>query len=157
MRRKDREVTDPLKIKEVISNCQCCRLGLCDEGDVYIVPMSFGFEEQDGHYTLYFHSAAAGRKIDLMKRNPHVGFEMDTSYELHLADTACECGCAFQSVIGSGKVTFLEDKEEKTAALKALMKQTTGREDWAPFQEDMLKVVCVFKLDVEELACKIHL
>ena len=37
------------------------------------------------------------------------------------------------------------------------MKQTTGREDWAPFQEDMLKVVCVFKLDVEELACKIHL
>ena len=45
MRRKDREVTDPVKIREIITACNCCRLGFCDKGRAYIVPMDFGFEE----------------------------------------------------------------------------------------------------------------
>ena len=46
MRRKDREITDPGKIREIIAACDCCRLGFCDGGRAYIVPLDFGFVER---------------------------------------------------------------------------------------------------------------
>ena len=48
MRRADREVTDPVKIREIITSCDCCRLGLCDGERAYVVPLDFGLEERDG-------------------------------------------------------------------------------------------------------------
>ena len=82
MRRKDREITDPAKMEDVVRRCVCCRIGFCDQGEVYIVPLNFGYEKKDGVYTFYFHGAREGRKIDLMQASPRVGFEMDTGYAL---------------------------------------------------------------------------
>ena len=75
MRRNDRAVTDPARIREIIDSCTCCRLGLCDEGRAYIVPLDFGYAEQDGRYTFYFHGAAEGRKIDLIRKNGWAAFD----------------------------------------------------------------------------------
>lgn len=45
MRRTDREITDAEKITQIIQTCHCCRLGFCDNGAVYIVPLNFGYAE----------------------------------------------------------------------------------------------------------------
>lgn len=156
MRRKDREITDEKKIREIIASCKCCRLGFCDEGEVYIVPLNFGYEEREGIYTFYFHGAKEGRKIDLIKKKHYAGFEMDANAEVYGSDTACTYTSRFQSVIGSGRVSFVEDLEEKKAALRAIMRHNTGKEKW-DFQENMLNAVCVFALVAEELSCKEHL
>ena len=156
MRRKDREIKDPAKTKEIITACHCCRIGLCDEGKVYIVPMNFGFIETDGNYTFYFHSAKEGRKLDLIKKTGYAGFEMDTNYHLKEADTACEHTASFQSVIGSGVIEIVEDYTEKKNGLMEIMKKNTRKAGWE-FAEGMVNAVTVFKLTVEELACKEHL
>lgn len=156
MRRKDREITDLNKIEEVISSCHCCRLGFNDEGQVYIVPLNFGYFKEDGKYIFYFHGAKEGRKIDIIKKNPYVGFELDTNYKLQSADIACNYSAAFQSVIGNGIVAFVENMEEKKKGLIAIMKHNTGKSDWN-FNDKMLDTVCVFKLIVNELSCKEHL
>lgn len=156
MRRKDREITNLSKIREIIDGCYCCRLGFCDGGRAYIVPMNFGYEESDGKYTFYFHSAGAGRKIDLIGKNSYAAFEMDRGYKLKESDVACQCSAAFQSVMGGGRVSFVEEMPEKKSALQKIMAHNTGREEWS-FSENMLKTVCVFKLEVEELSCKEHL
>lgn len=156
MRRKDREVTDSNKIEKVISSCHCCRLGFNDEGQVYIVPLNFGYVKEEGKYFFYFHGAKEGRKIDIIKKNPYVGFELDTNYKLQSADIACGYSAAFQSIIGNGTVTFVENTEEKKKGLIAIMKHSTGRSDWN-FNDKMLDAVCVFKLSVNELSCKEHL
>ena len=156
MRRKDREVTDLGKIREIISSCHCCRLGLADNGRAYIVPLNFGFTEEEGKYTFYFHGAKSGRKIDLLKENSYAGFEMDTNYRLNEDECACEYSARFQSVIGSGKVTFIEDTSEKIHALNVIMEHNTGKGDWE-FSDKMVNATCVFRLDVEEMACKEHL
>ena len=75
MRRNDREVTDIAKISDIISKCHCCRLGFYDAGKVYIVPLNFGYEETNGTWIFYFHGAAEGRKIDLIKQTHHAGFD----------------------------------------------------------------------------------
>lgn len=156
MRRKDREVTDAAKIKEIIADCYCCRLGLNDNGKVYIVPLSFGYTETDGAYVFYFHGAKEGRKLDIIKNNNYAGFELDTDYKLHEADQACSYSCRFKSIIGTGRVSIIEDIQEKKHALRLIMQHNSGKYDW-DFPDNMLNAVCTFKLSVDELACKEHL
>ena len=107
MRRNDREITDPVKFREIIDRCHCCRLGLCDRGRAYVVPLNFGYSlDGSGQYTFYFHGAGEGRKIDLMRTNAWAGFEMDTGFSLmaHLSgredwsfpDAAVESTCVYR-------------------------------------------------------------
>ena len=156
MRRKDREITDLKKIEEIISSCHCCRIGFNDNGQVYIVPLNFGCIFENGKYVFYFHSACEGRKIDLIKENPYVGFELDTNYKLNEADIACGYSARFQSIIGNGKVSLAKDLKEKEKGLLEIMKHNTGKGEWE-FSEEMLNSVCVFKLIVENISCKEHL
>ncbi len=156
MRRKDREITDRDKIEQIISACHCCRLGFQDAGEVYIVPLSFGYIRDNETYIFYFHGATEGRKIDLIRTSPHVGFEMDTGYVLHEADEACGYAARFQSIIGNGVVSIVEDREEKKKGLSELMKHTSGKDGWE-FREKMVDAVCVFRLVVETMSCKEHL
>ena len=156
MRRRDREITDNEKIKEIIKACDCCRLGLNDNGKVYIVPLNFGFIEENENYTFYFHGARTGRKLDIIKQNNYAGFELDTNHKIYTkGDKACDYTARFQSIIGNGKIEIIEDSQEKMKALLELMKHNTGKIEWE-FDERMLKAVCVFKLVVEEMSCKEH-
>ncbi len=156
MRRKDREITDEAKIDEVISRCHCCRLGFNDSGEVYIVPLNFGFVKRDRKRFLYFHSAREGRKIDLVSEGCEVGFEMDCGYQLHPGEVPCDCYAEFSSVIGTGNVEIITDQDEKILGLQSLMKQATGREN-CEFRPETLNAVCVFRLEVNKISCKVHL
>ena len=113
MRRKDREVSDKEKIRRIISECYCCRLGFNDNGEIYIIPLNFGFDFKDERLTFYFHGAKEGRKIDLIKKTTSVGFELDTNYRLEKGNIACEYTAGFQSIIGTGEICLIEEKEEK--------------------------------------------
>ena len=57
MRRSDREITDPARIAGIISRCACCRVGFCDDGEVYIVPLNFGYETKDGAYVFSYNGS----------------------------------------------------------------------------------------------------
>lgn len=155
MRRKDREVTDPVKIREIIAACDCCRLGLCDGDRAYIVPLDFGFVENQGRYGFYFHGAQEGRKIDLIRKTGWAAFEMDCGHEWVLGETAQQTTSRFQSVMGGGPVTLVETEEEKRRGLLAIMAHVTGRDRWE-IGRAALEKTQVFRLDVEELTCKVH-
>ena len=158
MRRKDREVTDIQSIINIIDNCQCCRIGFQDEGEVYIVPLHFGFEYKSDRFVLYFHGADEGRKIDLIDKNPCVGFEMDTNHEIYANNhngTACAYTARFQSVIGTGKISMVCDNNEKKHGMLLLMEHTVQKREWS-FDEKMLNAVAVFKLEVYKFSCKKH-
>lgn len=155
MRRADREITDSKKIQMIIEDCYCCRLGFYDDGEIYIVPLNFGYENKEGVYTFYFHGAKEGRKAELVKRNAHVGFEMDTQYCLQENETACGHSAHYQSIIGNGKVTWVEDIGEKKKALQVIMKHNTGKGDWE-FPDQMVERTGVIRLEVAKISCKEH-
>ena len=87
MRRKDREVKDIYGIREIIRECDCCRLAFPHGKSAYIVPLSFGYNEEENAF--YFHGAAEGKKMDLVRQIGYAGFEMDTAHGLKEADQAC--------------------------------------------------------------------
>lgn len=154
MRRKDRQVDDPAAIRRVMEQCQICRVGFQDGGEVYIVPLSFGFVEQAGQYTLYFHSATAGRKVDLFQRAAAVGFEMDRAYQLVEADTACGYTARYESVIGTGRPRAVPPEEAQTA-MCAIMAHYGGQ--GKPFSAGAMERVRLFAIEVTALSCKAHL
>ena len=158
MRRKDREVLDEVKIDEFIRNCDCCRIGFYDKenNEVYIIPLNFGYSHVDNKRVFYFHGAKEGRKIELISKTKKVSFEMDSNHELIIGKMACNYSERYQSVMGTGLISFVEDKDEKIAALNEIMFQSTGKKDW-DFPEPMLNGVVVFKIEVTSLSCKEHL
>lgn len=158
MRRKDREVLDEVKIDKFIRNCDCCRIGFYDKenNEVYIVPLNFGYSNVDNKRVFYFHGAKEGRKIELISKTKKVSFEMDSNHELIVGKMACNYSERYQSIMGTGLISFVEDKDEKIAALNEIMFQSTGKKDW-DFPEPMLNGVAVFMIEVTSLSCKEHL
>lgn len=155
MRRTDREITDFQKMMQILAECDCCRLGLIDEKGAYIVPLNFGYEEADGKLSFYFHGASSGKKIDLLKQNPFVSFEMDRKHQLVEGDLPCAYSYRYQSIMGNGKVQFLDRYEEKVNALNALMSHYSKKERWE-FPREHVDAITVLKMEVIDWSCKEH-
>ena len=153
MRRTDREITDLAAIQNFIQQESIIRIAFYDEGDIYIVPVNYGYLFENDKHIFYFHGAKAGRKFELTKSSPSVGFEIDGNYELLEADIACDFSARFQSVIGTGKLFLVDDFEEKIKGLNLLMKQSTRKDSWN-YENKMIDGVAVFKLEAEKLSCK---
>lgn len=154
MRRKDREVKDIKELIQIIDQCKVCRIAMQDDAGLYIVPMNFGYIYENNQLVLFFHSADKGRKVNALKENKNVCFEMDCEHHLITADEACQHSYAFKSIIGNGNVAFIEDLEEKKAALSILMKHQTGKDFM--FDNRMVHSVSVFKIVVQEFTGKYH-
>ena len=142
MRRNDREITDSREILSIVNECKVIRLAMLDEqGLPYIIPLNFGYRFADGVFTFYCHSAREGHKLELLRRDPRVSFEMD-----------CRgYGYYYASVIGSGTAELIEGAE-KLDALSALMRHMAGRED--TFTEEQARGVAVFAIRVRSLSAK---
>ncbi len=148
MRRKDRKIIDA----NSIAKGQILRIAFYDEGDIYIVPINYGYSFNN-QYTFYFHGAKADRKYELAKKTPKVGFEIDGNYTLLAGEIACDFSATFQSVVGTGTLSVVEDTEEKVKGLNAIMKQTTSKAEWH-YSDKMLESVAVFRLEVDRMSCK---
>ena len=156
MRRRERAVSDCNHVLEIIQSCDCCRVAFSEPDGPYIVPMNFGIESsQEGQMVLYFHGASAGKKGELMQKNPCVGFEMDTGHGLVPGAQACSCSFLYQSVIGKGKIEAISNSEEKKHGLTVLMKHYMPEKEW-DFPSAMVEKTAVFRLDVTEWSCKEH-
>ena len=154
MRRKDREVTDITRIRNLVDSCKVCRMAMCDGDRPYMVALNFGYTLENGVFTFYFHSAKEGRKLDILKVNPAVCLELDWDGEVVESDNPCAFGYQFASIIAEGNVEFLETAQDKEYALNRLMLHMTGRE--FTFTPEMVKNVCVYKVRAESLSCKVR-
>ena len=144
------EIKSKEKIIEFLSSESTGRIASIDaNGFPQIIPMNFVFIND----VIYMHSHIRGEKLENIKRNDKVGFEVDRSLEFlpsyffdptdaSLADTL------YISVVMKGTCTIVEDKEEKTLALNGLMKKYQPEGDYEPMNPKMevLNEVAVIKI-----------
>lgn len=121
MRKAEREIKDPVELENVIRRAEVCRLAMVDDGEPYIVPLNFGY--RDG--CLYFHCAREGRKLDVLRKDPHVCFELETDVHLVKGEKACHWSTSYESVIGWGTASILLDEKEVREGLEVLMSHYT--------------------------------
>ena len=123
-----------------------CVLG--DEAYPYGVPMSYGLEGN----RLYFHCMPVGHKVDAMKRHDKVSFTVIETDQI----VPEEYTTYFRSVIAFGKVTFIEEPDEKRRALRILAEKYSAEflEGAEKEIEDKLSAVCIFCWEIEHLSGK---
>ena len=121
MRRKDRAVTSPTEIVEIMSRCEVLHLAIAAQPAPYLLPVNFGMEP-DG-MTLYVHGAMEGTKYDLLAKNDQVGCEMECTSGLVLDEASHSCTMNYESVMGWGTVSEVTDLDGKLHALDCIMRQ----------------------------------
>ena len=102
--------------------------------------------------TLYFHSAKEGRKLTIWQKNTDVCFEMCSEGEPVHAKIPCNSGYYYSSVIGYGKVEFIEETDQKCQALSIMFAHQTGKQ--IAFTEEQAAKVCVYKIVSERFTAK---
>lgn len=153
MLRKDREIKNIGDIRDILDGSKVCHIAMADGLMPYVVPMSYGYELTDGgELTLYFHCAEKGMKLELMKKNSRVCFEISIEGGLDAGDNSCEYSCFYKSVIGWGEVTFIDEIAEKCSALSQLFLHQTGQR--AEFNGNQVSGVCIFKISSSEFTGK---
>jgi nitroimidazol reductase NimA-like FMN-containing flavoprotein (pyridoxamine 5'-phosphate oxidase superfamily) len=148
MRRKEKEIFDMTIMESIILRSSVCRLALSEEGRPYVVPLCFGYKDN----ILYFHSAREGMKLDILKQNNKVCIEFDIDHEIVEADDACGWGMKYQSVIGFGKGSIIDDLEKKRKALDIIMQQYS-RSSYA-FPDSKVKKTVIIKVEIEHMTGK---
>jgi len=133
------EIKSKEKIIEFLSSQQTGRISSIDEnGYPQIIPMNFVYISD----VIYMHSHVRGEKLDNIRRNQKVGFEVDKNLEFlpsyfsdptdaSLADTL------YISVVIKGKASIVSDKEEKTTDLTSMMKKYLPEGGYEPIKPEM--------------------
>ena len=152
MTRREREVTDINEIIKILDESKVLHLGMVDGDEPYVVPMNYGYTLENGKLTLWLHGAKRGRKLDLIRANPKVFFEMECGIQPFEGEIACKYGIEYSSIMGRGKAEIIEDIEIKKAALSYLMKTQTGKD--FEFEDKMAAVVSIIRIDATEFTAK---
>ena len=119
------------------------------------MPLNFAFVPGTPD-RFYFHGAQEGRKADLIRTAPRVGFELDCAHALTAGQTGCSYSYRYQSVIGTGVICEVQEPEEKKRALSAIMAHYEKSRLFT-FTDEQAQRAAVFRLDVAQLTCKEHL
>jgi nitroimidazol reductase NimA-like FMN-containing flavoprotein (pyridoxamine 5'-phosphate oxidase superfamily) len=141
-----------------------------EQGYPQIIPMNFVYVKNDMTDTLssnknigavYMHSHPFGEKIENIKRNSKVGFEVDSyvcflpSYYFHPTD-ASQADTLYVSVVIKGNASIVQNKDEKANALNSLMKKYQKEGGYESLSSNMLSVreVTVLKVVPDQIRGK---
>ena len=152
MTKRERQITDPEQIRHILDTAKVLHLGLAVDNEAYVVPMNYGYTEEEGKLVLYLHSALKGKKLDMMGSNPNVFFEIECDRMPFEGKLPCQYGLVYSSIMGRGKARIIDDVEEKMKAMSVLMKTQTGKD--FTFNEQLVSIVAVIRIDVEEYTAK---
>ena len=152
MTKRERQITDQHQIIDILNRAKVLHLGLCVDNEPYVVPMNYGYTMEGEKLVVYLHSAVHGKKLDMIKANPKVFFEIDCDVVPFEGVMPCQYGVTYSSIMGRGTAQIVEDVEEKMKAMSVLMQTQTGKE--FSFNERLVSIVAVIRIDVEEYTAK---
>jgi nitroimidazol reductase NimA-like FMN-containing flavoprotein (pyridoxamine 5'-phosphate oxidase superfamily) len=134
VRRADKEITDQDKLRSILKSTKYVTIALSKDNQPYLVTLSHGYDEKRD--CIYFHCATEGKKIDYLRSNNRVWGQafIDHGYD------EGQCNHLYSSVHFSGKVSFIEEPEEKVKAMQCMMRQLEKK------PEPMMKTLTIEKL-----------
>lgn len=141
---------DPAGVEAVLGRNSVLSLGLVD-GDVpYVLEMNYGYRLG----ALYLHCGPAGRKVEILRRNPRVAFFVATDRQLVPATAPCSWTARFRSVMGTGTATILTDRDAVRAGYDILMEHHGAVP--GNYREAALGKSVILRIDIESATLRAH-
>jgi nitroimidazol reductase NimA-like FMN-containing flavoprotein (pyridoxamine 5'-phosphate oxidase superfamily) len=147
---KKYEIQSKQKMIDFLNSQPAGRVASIDrDGYPQVIPMNFVYLDN----AIYMHSHPFGEKLDNIRRNPHVGFEVDQhvcflpSYYFHPTD-ASQADTLYISVVIKGMAEIIQEPEEKARALNALMQkyQKEGKYEALEAEMPVVEEVAIIKV-----------
>jgi len=142
----DREEMESL-LQEALVGCLAT---VEPDGSPYITPMHFVYHQGK----IYFHCAFKGRKIDNIRANPRVCFEVHELVKIVQGQRACDFSTRYHSVLVFGRARSLPDVDKKMVVLTALAEKYTGGQAVEPPTPKRAKGTEVIEITVGEMTGK---
>lgn len=152
MRRKDKEITDKVEIEEILSSAMVGRLGTCAHEMPYIIPINFTYEKESGK--IFLHCANEGKKLENIRINPHVCFEVEEVRDVIVKQPTCASSVAYRTVILFGRIKMVSDVQAKAYALWKLADKYAPQNPKVPFTDAMLNKTNVLEIEIREMTAK---
>lgn len=111
IRRKEKAIIDVNEMKEILQKAQYITIAMCQDNQPYLVTLSHGYDPEQNAF--FFHCASEGKKIDILTSNNVVWGQalVDEGY------VQGACDHLYATTQFRGKVTFIQEPEEKRRAL----------------------------------------
>lgn len=148
MRKAEREITEAAELGKILARAKILFLALHDDPAPYVVPLCFAYEDS----AVWFHCAREGTKLELLRRDPRVGFSAVADARIVAGQAACDFSAIGSSVVGRGIARIVTDPAELRRGLDALMRHHGV--DSPAYRPESLARTCVVRVDVEELRGK---
>jgi nitroimidazol reductase NimA-like FMN-containing flavoprotein (pyridoxamine 5'-phosphate oxidase superfamily) len=152
MRRNEKKISELNEVNEIIEKADVCRISLANGDIPYIVAMNFGYQS-DAVGKLYFHCANEGRKLEMIRKNKYVCFQMDTDHQLYEGKKSCDWGMKYRSVVGYGNISIVTEPEAKKTGLNFIMAHYGGKREYA-YDEIVLARTTILCLEIIEMTGK---
>ncbi|MGC9343118.1 MAG: pyridoxamine 5'-phosphate oxidase family protein [Bacteroidales bacterium] len=149
MRKKEKQITDTAEMYEILQKGIICRLAFHDDPFPYILPFNYGFHDD----CIYIHSAREGKKIELIKKNNRIGFEITTGTEIVKATKPCGWTTKYKSVCGNGYAEILTSTPDKKKGLDIIMKQH-GSKIGDEYNVTSLSDMLIIKVRIDQMTGK---
>lgn len=149
MRKARQEIKDKHILEQVLKSAVICRVAMMDGELPYMIPLNYGY--RDG--CLYIHSAPEGKKINLLRMNPEVCFEVEDEMEITRGEQACDWSTRYRSVVGYGHVEILLEEKDKQLGLELIMAQH-GAPELNTFNQKNLDRMVILKLTITSMTGK---
>ena len=153
MRKQNKRITDLSVIFSLLDTCHVGRLGtISSDGWPMIKPLNFARHD----WRIYFHCAVDGEKLDDIRRDNRVCFEVDLpiAYVKGQPDNPCRAEYLYRSVIIRGLATMVEDRSEKVLALDCLMRKYQPERSFTGYSDVKLDITGIVRIDIDDLSGK---
>ena len=149
VRRKDREITNPETLREVLKSTKYVTIALCMNNEPYLVALSHGYDEK--HNCLYFHCANEGKKLTYATANNKTWGQAVQDYGV-----AEECNYAYTSVHFSGTLFMVTDIREKQHAIEVMIRQLSLKPEaeLAKINVEKLAPTTICRIDITSITGK---
>jgi len=115
IRRKEKKISDKNEMLAILENAKYITIAMCAGNEPYLVTLSHGYDRERN--CIYFHCAREGKKIDILKEQNKVWGQalMDKGY------VQGSCDHLYATTQFMGRVTFVENSDEKKHALEVMI------------------------------------
>ena len=157
---RQRSLADDANAVAVLNEAPVGFLGLVDDGP-YVVPINFAYEEPDdpdvdqnpARGRILFHGGA-GKKSGALAKDPRVCLAVTAGAVPKRGPTPCEDGFIFKSALVWGKAMLLRDREDRYAALRAIVAKYDPDAAALPFDEGDFERTLVYAIAIETVSYK---
>jgi len=135
----------------ILESSKNITIAMCLDNEPYLATLSHGYDRERN--CLYFHCAKQGKKIDILKKHNTVWGQaiLDKGY------VQGSCDHLYATTQFMGRVTFVEDMQEKRHALEVMIKALEDDPQKVmavQLTEKSIKGVQIGRIDIDHMSGK---